>query len=251
MQTGRHDAFPRECGRRLAALAVLTAGLAIAFRLWPWPDLLISALFHDPAKGFAFAGRVVWDGVLLANKAASVTLVAVGLVMVPVGLWRRRAEGSSAARYWGMVLLLYLIGPGLLVNGLLKHVFGRARPEQIVDFGGQAPFTAAWEISGYCRSACSFVSAEMAAGTALTTALAIGALWFDGRPAAGRFRGLALLSLGLLLLTAVQRIGSGRHFLSDLVFAALLMTMLAFGLACLLWPRTARSCTVQPRLNAP
>jgi lipid A 4'-phosphatase len=241
MQNPKAEAFPWSLGRALAALLVLTAVLALIFRLWPGLDLLASGLFHDPAAGFLLKGRGFWDGVIVANKAASFAFLGVAVVLLPVSLWLGRGEPQFAARYWALVILLYLAGPGVLVNGLLKRSFGRARPVSIVLFGGDGPFTAAWQVSDYCRAACSFVSAEVAAGTALSVGLALGAVWFSGRRIARLFGGFSLLSLGLLVLTAVERIGSGRHFLSDVVFAALPVAAIGLGLAWLMWPRPAAS----------
>lgn len=243
MQNRKGEAFPRSFGRALAVLLVLTAVLALIFRFWPGLDLLTSGLFHDSAAGFRLAGSGFWDSVIIANKAATFAYLGVALVLLPVSLWRGRGEWQLTARYWGMVILLYVAGPGVLVNGLLKRIFGRARPVSVAIFGGDGPFTAAWEVSDYCRAACSFASAEVAAGTALTVGLALGTLWFSGRPIARLFVGLAVLSLGLLVLTAIERIGSGWHFLSDVVFAALPVAAIGLGLACLMWLRPAVSAT--------
>lgn len=234
------DAGIRLCGARmLAALLVLMASFALVFHLWPQLDLQISALFYDPKTGFSLADRVGWDLVLFANKATTFAFVSVAMVFLALNMWQRGADARDASRYWGMVILLYLIGPGALVNLFLKRVIGRARPAQLAIFGGDAPFSAAFEASDYCRSACSFVSAEVASGTALAMGLALGALWFANRPAARLFRGLALLSLGLLLLNSLQRIGSGRHYVSDVIFAALPVAALALVLAGLMRPRVA------------
>ena len=234
MPIAKGEVLPFRCGRALLGLALLTVVMTLVFRSWPGLDLAVSGIFHDPGTGFLLADKAFWDGVLLANKVASGIFLVAAFVLFPVNLWQNWRQSQLHSRYWLTVILLYLTGPGLLVNGLLKRVFGRARPVQIVTFGGDGPFTQAWEVSDYCRSACSFVSAEVAAGTALSLGLALGAIWFAGRPAARIFRWLAYVSLGLLVLTAVQRIGSGRHFLSDVVFAALLVAALGVGLACLI-----------------
>lgn len=245
MQIGRDDTRPFGCGRALAVVAVLAAGFALAFGVSPELDLTVARLFHDPATGFTLAGHWAWDGVILANKAASYIFTVAALVLLPAALLRRGNVDIVALRYLVFVILLYLIGPGVLVNGILKRVYGRARPVQIAAFGGDGPFVGPWEVSEYCRSACSFVSAEVASGTALTVGLAIGALWFARRPVAPLFRVPALVSLALLLLTAVQRIGSGRHYLSDVIFSVLLVAALGIGLSCLLWPQSARSAAAR------
>lgn len=245
MLSRKGEAVPRPFRWALAVLLALTAVLALIFRFWPEIDLLASGMFYDPAVGFTLTGQGFWDGVIVANKAASFAYLVAALVLLPVSLWLGGGEWQFATRYWGMVILLYLFGPGVLVNGVFKRSFGRARPVNVHFFGGDGPFTAAWEVSDYCHSACSFVSAEAAAGTALTVGLALGTLWFAGRPAARLFAGLAALSSGLLVLTAVQRIGSGRHYLSDVVFAALPVAALALVLAYLMWPGSPRSVTTR------
>lgn len=224
------------CILALALLAVTAALCAALFVLYPTLDLTVAGLFHSPGTGFALSGRPFWDGVLHANKAASLVFLVAALVLLPVGLLRQNDDSLLWVRYWGLVVLIYLLGPGVLVNGILKRVFGRARPEQIELFGGDGSFTAAWVVSDYCRSACSFVSAEVAVATTLAVGLGLGAIWFHHRPVARLFRSLAVTSPILLLLTALQRLGSGRHFLSDLVFAALPVMALGIALACFLRP---------------
>jgi lipid A 4'-phosphatase len=230
----------------LVLVAVLLAGFALAFKVAPELDLTVARFFHDPATGFSLAGHRGWDRVIFANKLASYLFTVAALVLLPVALLPRFSVDIVAMRYLAFVILLYLVGPGLLVNGILKRVYGRARPVQITAFGGDGPFTGPWEVSEYCRSACSFISAEVAAGTALTVALVIGALWFKGRRAVLSLRIAALASVVLLVLVAIQRVGSGRHYLSDVIFSILLIAALGVALSCLLWPQPARSAAAQP-----
>ena len=241
MQIARAETNLRACAGVLAFLAALTAGFALVFAVWPDLDLVVARLFHDPATGFVLANNPFWDSVLLANKAASLIFVVAVLVTLVFSFVRRRKRGVDAARYCWFVILMYLLGPGLLVNGVAKRMFGRARPFQTALFGGDGPFTGPWQVSDYCHSACSFVSAEAAAATALTVGLVVGGLWFAGQVVGRLFRVMVPVSVVLLLLTSVQRIGSGRHFLSDVIFAVLPMAGLGVLLACLLWPRAAKS----------
>lgn len=236
MQTETTDQDPLAHGRALLVLAFLTAGFVLAFRVLIELDLAVSHLFYGP-NGFLLAGNPIWDGLLMLAKAGTYVFVGAALVGLVANLLRRGPERRLALRYWGLIVLLYLIGPGLLVNGFLKRFYGRARPVNVDVFGGDGPFTGAWEVSNYCHSACSFVSAEVAAATALTVGLCIGAAWFAGRPAGRLFRWLSLASAVLLVLTAIQRIGSGRHFLSDVIFAALPIAALGIALSWMLWPR--------------
>lgn len=139
----------------LAAAAVV--GLSGLFLLLPGVDLAVSLLFYRPEAGFFLAG----DPLLRALRKSS-TLVMLLMLALPLGRWllrlaRRRPAGRSARQALFAALGL-AIGPGLVVNGLLKELWGRARPVNVDVFGGDAPFTAAWVVSSACQSNCSFVS---------------------------------------------------------------------------------------------
>ncbi|MFZ5466979.1 MAG: phosphatase PAP2 family protein [Pseudomonadota bacterium] len=123
------------------------------------------------------------------------------------GRWPRRGIGA-------FLLLSLLLGPGLMVNGVLKEHWGRARPHQVVDFGGQKPFTPALQPADNCASNCSFVSGHSAIGFWW---LALGLAW-----PAWRWRAL-LLGVGLGGMLGLARIMQGGHFTSDVVFSFLVV----------------------------
>ena len=131
------------CLGALVALAAAIAVGALVFTLWPGLDLGVSRLAYRPGAGFVLADRPVWDAVVLAGKVASILYVTAALVLLPASLLRR--ADPAVARYWGLVILLYLIGPGLMVNGALKRGFGRARARHgmsaVVRFRGRPSFS--------------------------------------------------------------------------------------------------------------
>lgn len=102
---------------------------------------------------------------LANNLALPVILGALGL-----GLWswrlRRPVLGIDPRRAAFVVLALAL-GPGLVVNAVLKEHVGRARPAQLETFGGEASFSPAWTLSDQCAENCSFVSGDVAAAAAM------------------------------------------------------------------------------------
>lgn len=111
-------------------------------------------------------------------------------------------------------LAFYALGPGLTIQ-LLKRLVGRARPSEIVEFGGTLPFTPAWQVSGACSRSCSFASGESATAIAL---MALAVLL----PAGWRIRMVVAL-VPVVLVFSLNRIAFGAHFLSDVVLAWLLM----------------------------
>lgn len=210
-------------------LLVTMIGASVLFRQIPQIDLWVAALFYDGAGGFLgagagwqFARHAIWDFALVVFALSGLaTLVA----------WRRqRPVWAVPARIWGYIFALFLLAPGLLVNGFLKANSGRARPAHLAEFGGDKIFTPAWTFTDQCSSNCSFVSGEVSGVVALAVALMIlGALWRRILPV------WAVLSLhaasgAMVAFVILQRIAQGRHFLSDVTFAALLTLVVAWGL---------------------
>jgi len=125
-------------------------------------------------------------------------------------LWNFRDGRNPFKRKIFLFLFLsLLIGPGLLVNTVFKNnSIGRARPSQVVEFGGENQFTPAWVYSGACATNCSFVSGHASMGFYF---IALGWLM--------RSRRWFWIGLGIGSLVGVTRIVQGGHFLSDTVFA--------------------------------
>ena len=227
------------CASRRCAAALLAAvfgAACVLFLVWPEIDLQVAALFHVPGTGFpaqsnatlGLLRETIWN----LSIVLALTALAGGLVFA----FTRRDLFGVPGGVWQFVALLYLLGPGLLVNGVLKSLWGRARPDQIVEFGGTASFSPAWVISDQCARNCSFVSGEGAGGAALVIGGLVVLMALRrrlGGPVLWIAQG-ALIAAGLT--GAAMRVGFGRHFLSDTVFAALLVGLIAIAL----WPLVSR-----------
>jgi lipid A 4'-phosphatase len=208
----------------LALWLGLFALAALIFSLWPELDLWVSRLAYDPAQGF-IGERLGWVEALYAS-ARWLTLAALllGLVLL-AGSFVKRWQGRWPQRGIGAFLLAsLLLGPGLMVNGVLKEHWGRARPHQVVDFGGSKPFTPALLPAHNCERNCSFVSGHSSIGFWW---LALGLAWPAWRRPA--------MALGLVLggALSVARVMQGGHFLSDTVFCFLVVWGVAEVLAWL------------------
>lgn len=187
---------------------VLTMVLSAYFVLLPGVDLAVSDLFHDPALGF----MATTDPLLRALRKSSswvMGLMLLGLIVVAVrGWWTGWREAKKAL----FLISGLALASGLVVNGLFKASWGRARPIQIEAFGGEAEFTRAWLVTDQCAANCSFVSGE-ASSAAWIAAVAVVMTPQPWRailiPAA--FAYAAALSFNRLLF--------GGHFLSDIVLS--------------------------------
>ncbi|MES2435224.1 MAG: phosphatase PAP2 family protein [Pseudomonadota bacterium] len=217
----------------IAALVALIGLTLLVFGIWPGIDLAVSGFFHDAslpgASGFAVRHigwiealrNLIWDGTLLMPLLAA--------VLLGWSLWRK-----TSGWFWGYILALFLIGPGLIVNAGFKAYWGRARPSNVIDFGGTAQFTPAWQISDQCAKNCSFVSGEGAGATALTIALILILLRYRSHIAFPLYRAAQALTLASLAFVGWQRIAAGGHFLSDVLLSALLVSLIAAILARLM-----------------
>jgi lipid A 4'-phosphatase len=205
-----------------AILVILTSSAA----LLAWADGIdkwSANLFYDPARGFAASYSS-----LLAILRVSTRLAAygVGAFLIFGFVWRVLLgyEFLALSRA-GVIYLMavFILGPGLLVNGILKEDWGRARPSQIVEFGGDKRYTPPLEIADQCQHNCSFVSGEASLG------FAFGAFGFVATAPRRRRLGLAA---GLVLgsVFGLLRMAQGGHFLSDVYFAGVAIFALAWAL---------------------
>ncbi len=114
------------------------------------------------------------------------------------------------------IFLVFAIGSGLIVNAYLKNNFGRARPSQIVQFGGSKKFTRACVISNQCKKNCSFTCGHC------SFAFGFLCLYFLFRK-----KSILYLALGYGIIVSIVRIAQGGHFLSDSYFSFIIMFLTA------------------------
>ena len=108
-----------------------------------------------------------------------------------------------------------IIGVLIFVNLIFKNLWGRARPNYILQLGGKETFSPWYEITNVCGSNCSFVSGDASVGFSIIILYLITKkiIFFY----ASVFGGLVL---GLI------RIMAGGHFLSDVFFAGFFIVIL-------------------------
>jgi len=144
---------------------VIGAAVAILFTVFPEWDLAITSLFWDASRRhFALAG-VPWARTArsLGNYVPWAFAVPAFAAIVLKLLFPRRRM-FMPARAAVLLALTMALGPGLVVNGILKQEWGRPRPVHVDDFGGKDAFKSWHETDGACPGNCSFVSGEGALG---------------------------------------------------------------------------------------
>ena len=200
-------------GCRAFTIAVgLVLATGVIFALFPVLDLAGARLFGTSAGFILNTDRDMRGlrqiGLLIPFAVSCACLVALAWLVFQPGV-----RLFTDARNLVAILITFAVGPGLLVNFVLKDHWHRPRPAQIQEFGGSAEFRAWWDTSGECRTNCSFVSGEVAGATAMVMVAAV-------MPTA--VAGSALIvAIVFAVGVALLRLAFGGHFLSDVIFAAL------------------------------
>jgi lipid A 4'-phosphatase len=218
-------------GLAIALTVAVAVGLLFAFD--PRFDLDISGWFFDRRTHDFVVNAQPW-----AQHSRNAARLVITLLAAPAGaaivfkmfMPRRRFAMSGRAALFMLITLA--IGPGVLANLILKDHWGRARPIDVVEFGGTDRFTPWWDPRGACPTNCSFIAGEPS-----------GAFWTFAPAALAPPQWRALAYAGTLAFgtaIGVMRIGGGGHFFTDVVFAGVFMFLLVWTAHGLIyrWRRT-------------
>ena len=206
-------------------------GLVLFFMFFPNFDIWVSRQYYETGVGF-MSGQ---DG-FLGFMRTVVPVIILGAFVFAVALW---VAGIWYERwFWGMttnraiyLMTTLIIGPGLIVESLLKPNWGRARPKDLKIFGGDANYTPPLWIADECERNCSFVSGHAALAFWVTSfGFMLPAKWRALGVAGG-------LAVGVLMGWA--RIVQGGHFFSDVIYAGLIVIVVNIALYRLIILRDA------------
>lgn len=189
-------------------LAAVSAFLIVATVLiaWSGADLATSAPFCMEGK-WTIGYQPVWQAFYRLDRIPAIALGLFGLVACAVSFFRE--DLLRWRRAGAFLVLLLVLGPGLLVNAAFKDHWGRPRPREIVQFGGQKQFLQPWQ-RGEDGKGRSFPSGHASAAFYMT------APYFIHRRRNQRLARLWLAG-GLVfgVFMSIARITQGGHFLSD------------------------------------
>ena len=134
--------WSKQDGNRATTLFAAFLVAAVVFTLWPEIDLAVSGMFFTPEHGFWIADVWLVGTVREAIRISLFLLPLCALALLPLAL-TKWAPWGVPARLWAFVFVYFLAGPLWLANVVFKNNWGRARPENVQDFGGEAAFTPA------------------------------------------------------------------------------------------------------------
>ncbi|MEJ1297222.1 MAG: phosphatase PAP2 family protein [Candidatus Sedimenticola sp. (ex Thyasira tokunagai)] len=187
---------------------LICIALLLLFLLFPQIDLWVSNLFYLPESGFHLDKQPLIYGIYKVFADIHF-FVFFGLLIFWLVKRLKGKEHQLSQRRKALFLLMVLaIGPGLIVNEVFKAHSERARPRDVVEFGGDKMFTPLLEFKDQCSRNCSFVSGHAGMGFFF-----ISLAWV--------FRQRRWLVLGIVIGAVVGggRIMQGAHFFSDVIFA--------------------------------
>lgn len=121
----------------LAAALLTLAVLTFLIRWFGW-DLRFSSWFHHSSKGWYLADAQPWKAIYLFGTLPAILCAAGAVVAFVAGFkvaWLRRWRKLCL-----FLVLALIVGPGLVVNAALKDNWGRPRPRQVEEFGGNERF---------------------------------------------------------------------------------------------------------------
>ena len=195
---------------------IWAAAVMVPLILFPQIDISLSAQFYEPrTQTFLLRSHPLGEFV---RKTLPVILFGLAGVTALLGVaaWRRgRPLLGISPRAAAFVLASLALGPGLVVNVLLKDNWGRPRPSTITEFGGPNHYVRALLPSDQCLDNCSFSSGHAALGFWM---IAFALL------ASPRWRRLALLvAVAFGAAVGLVRIAQGGHFLSDVLASGVIV----------------------------
>ena len=206
-------------------------------RMWLWPLIALLAITPwTPAIDLDLSRAFYVDGHFESNAffdfiyqygfwPANVTAVfALGILIASLFV-----KSFAQWRAPALVLVLTLaIGAGLITHEILKDHWGRPRPKQVTEFGGDQAFRPYYKPNIFHQPE---PSKSFPCGHC-TTGFYFFALAFIGRRRNSKalyYTGMGL-AFGLGIALSITRIAQGGHFFSDTVVGALVMWWTAYAI---------------------
>ena len=138
-----------------------------------------------------------------------------------------------------VVVLTAILGPGLLVNAILKPNWGRPRPSEIAGMGGDREYRKVWEPQGPGQGR-SFSCGHCAMAYAVCSVAA----FYPLHPVISAIALTGGVAFGTV--TGIARLVQGGHFPTDILWSGVLILMLIAALYYLVFRIPETGCETRP-----
>ncbi len=184
----------------------ITLLISIVFFVFPNLDITFSGLFFSNDNQF-IASEKTWF--IYFVRKMILPLMALLSFFIPLAaiikhLFYKEKILNICVRDWLYFFSCLILGTGIIVNSIFKNLWGRARPNDTIVFGGDQPFSIPWLNVEYCDTNCSFVSGDVSFFT-----LSLALLIIFNKTSWNIFAYI------LIVVVSILRIMEGDHFLSD------------------------------------
>ena len=194
---------------------------SLFFLFFPYFDIDISNYFFIDGQFISEKYEIIKTlRNILKNLMILIPIVCL-LILITFLFKKNKILGLNANRRIKMALYGFILGPiigcGLLANLYFKDTWGRARPVNITEFGGNKIFSRPFIKSDQCIKNCSWISGE----TSGAFSLMFGSIIM-------RNHVFIIFNYLLGLLVFFCRLSMGGHFFSDNIYAFFFMIYLAY-----------------------
>ena len=203
-------------------LAVIVIG-SVLFRITGLDLQLARNCWND---GWIFTDNPFFDFLYKFGTWPAMFIAVGSLLLMLYSYAAKRIQQYRPAMLY--LVLVMVIGPGIFVNAIFKDHFGRPRPAQLVEFGGELEYLPIFT-PGIAGQGKSFPSGHASMGFYLSALYFV--YFYRNRRRAYIWLGIGL---GFGALMGVTRIVQGGHFISDVFWSGAFVYLTAWGLYALL-----------------
>ncbi|MEQ1839596.1 MAG: phosphatase PAP2 family protein [Verrucomicrobiales bacterium] len=201
---------------------LIGAVLTIGIRLIGFDLKLQQLIFESGENSWAIGKRTAWDLLYRHGSLPAAIVAIIGGIGVCLSFFRK--ELRPWRRIFAFTYLTMVVGSGVIVNAGLKDNWGRPRPKEVVNFGGEYHFEPVLSIDSSSPGN-SFPSGHAAMGFYF-----LGGFFLFRRHRRGLARGFLIGGIAFGTLMGTARLLQGGHFLSDILWAGLIWYYTAMGL---------------------
>jgi membrane-associated PAP2 superfamily phosphatase len=199
---------------------LLVVAATVALCVTGWDAGLVRLFYSASEAGFPYRNVQPWQAIYHYGELPGLILGLGGLALV-LGGWmvpRLRCWRKAGA----FLALSLALGPGLLVNGILKPYWGRPRPVHVAEFGGQHDYRAVWGPGAYANGK-SFPCGHASMGFFLMVPAFL--IYPRNKRLAALIFGLGLAAGGVV---GLARVVQGKHFPTDVLWSAVCVYLTAW-----------------------